>query len=330
MRAVVVEEFGSFENASIRDIPAPVPGSDDVLVEVHAVAANFVDTLLIGGTYQFRPTPPFIPGKLPAGVVKAVGPNVATFKVGERVLAITEYGGYGELVVLPASRCFRIPQSMSFADAASMSSVYDTALMALRDRAHFQPGETVLVVGATGGVGLASVQLAKALGGKVLAGLANQNKAHLARKAGADVIIDLSAPDLKNDLREQVYAANDGRGADIVLDMLGGDFFEAAIRALAWRGRLVVIGFAAGRIPTVQVNYLLVKNISITGIQISDYRSKAPEMTAACYAELFSLYEAGKIRPLPTTTMPIERFADALRALVDRTAQGRIVLVPQG
>ena len=330
MRAVVVEEFGSFENASIRDVPAPVPGADDVLVEVHAVAANFVDTLLIGGTYQFRPTPPFIPGKLPAGVVKALRPNVATLKVGERVLAITEYGGYGELVVLPASRCFRIPQSMSFADAASMSSVYDTALMALRDRAHFQPGETVLVVGATGGVGLASVQLAKALGGKVLAGLANQNKAHLARKAGADAIIDLSAPDLKNDLREQVHAANDGRGVDIVLDMLGGDFFEAAIRALAWRGRLVVIGFAAGRIPTVQVNYLLVKNISISGIQISDYRSKAPELTAACYAELFSLYEAGKIKPLPTTTMPIERFADALRALVDRTAQGRIVLVPQG
>ena len=240
---------------SVRDVPAPVPGADDVLVEVHAVAANFVDTLLIGGTYQFRPTPPFIPGKLPAGVVKAVGPNVATFKVGERVLAITEYGGYGELVVLPASRCFRIPQSMSFTDAASMSSVYDTALMALRDRAHFQSGETVLVVGATGGVGLASIQLAKALGGKVLAGLANQNKAHLARKAGADAIIDLSAPDLKNDLREQVHAANDGRGADIVLDMLGGDFFEAAVRALAWRGRLVVIGFAAGRIPTVQVNY---------------------------------------------------------------------------
>lgn len=330
MRAVVVEKFGSFENASVRDVPAPVPGADDVLVEVHAVAANFVDTLLIGGTYQFRPTLPFIPGKLPAGAVNVVGPNVATLKVGERVLAITEYGGYGELVLVPAARCFRIPQSMSFADAASMSSVYDTALMALRDRAHFQPGETVLVVGATGGVGLASIQLAKALGGKVLAGLANQNKEHLARKAGADGIIDLSAPDLKNSLREQVYAANDGRGVDIVLDMLGGDFFEAAIRALAWRGRLVVIGFAAGRIPTVQVNYLLVKNISISGIQISDYRSKAPELTAACFAELFSLYEAGKIKPLPTTTMPIERFADALRALVDRTAQGRIVLIPHG
>lgn len=328
MRAVVIEKFGPIEDASIRDVPTPAIEGGDALVEIHAVAANFVDTLLIGGTYQFRPTPPFVPGKLPAGVVQAVGADVTALKVGDRVLAMAEYGGYGELVVAPASRCFRIPQAMSFIDAASMSSVYDTSLVALRDRAQFKPGESVLVVGATGGVGLAAVQLVKALGGKVLAGVSNPAKVHLALEAGADAIIDLSAADLKENLREQVHAANDGRSVDIVLDMLGGDFFEAAIRALAWRGRLVVIGFAAGRIPTLKVNYLLLKNISVSGIQISDYRVKTPELTADCFAELFSLYEAGKIKPLPTTTMPIERFADALRALRDRTTQGRIVLVP--
>ncbi len=330
MRAVVVEEFGSFENASVRDVPAPVPGADEVLVEIRAVAANFADTLLIGGSYQFRPTPPFVPGKLPAGVVKAVGSNVTAIEVGAPVLALTEYGGYGELVVVPASCCVGIPPSVSFADAASMSSVYDTAWTALRDRARLEPGETVLVVGATGGVGLAAVHLVKALGGKVLAGLTNRNKAHLARDAGADAIIDLSVADLKNGLREQVRFANEGRDADVVLDMLGGDFFAAAIRAVAWRGRLVVIGFASGRIPTVQVNYLMVKNIAISGLQISDYRRRSTELTRACYAELFSLCESGAIKPLPTTLMPIDRFADALRAVADRAVEGRIVLVLRG
>lgn len=329
MRAVVVEKFGSFEDASIRDIPVPALGSDDALVEVHAVAVNFADALLIDGTYQFRPTPPFVPGKLPAGLVKAVGADVTTLKVGDRVIVITEYGGFGERVAVRASCCFHIPQTMSFTDAASMSSVYDTSLMALRDRARFKPGESVLVVGASSGVGQASLQLVKALGGKALAGLGNPAKAPLALEAGADAIINLSAVDLKDNLREQVAAANDGRAVDIVLDMLGGDFFEAAIRALAWRGRLVVIGFAAGRIPTLKVNYVLLKNISISGIQISDYRKKAPELTAGCFAELFALYEAGKIKPLPTTIMPVDRFVDALHSVRDRTAQGRIVLVPQ-
>jgi len=330
MRAVVVERFGSLENASLRDLPDPIPGPDDVLVEVLAVAVNFADTLLIRGIYQFRPEPPFIPGKLPAGVVRAVGANVAWPAAGERVLAITEYGGYGNLVVVPATRCIRIPQSMSYSDAASMSSVYDTALMALRDRARFQPGDTVLVVGATGGVGLAAIQLVKALRGRTLAVLTNPAKSHLARDAGADAVIDLSAPGSSNGLRGQVLAATGGRGADVVLDMLGGDFLEAALGATAWRGRLVVIGFASGRIAELPADLLVTNGISVAGIQISDYRRNAPEMTAACFAELFSLYEKRSITSLPTTNAPLERFADALRAVVDRTARGRIVLLPSG
>ncbi len=329
MRAVVVERFGSFEEAKLRDVPEPGPGPDDVLIDVHAVAANFADTLLVGGTYQFRPTPPFIPGKLPVGVVRATGTNVSTLAPGNRVLALVEYGGYGECVVAPAASCLPLPASMSFVEAAAMSSVYDTALMALRDRAQYRPGDSVLVVGASGGVGLAGVQLAKALGSRVLAGITNPQKAHLAREAGADAVIDLSMDGLKENLRQQVYAANDGKPVDIVLDMLGGDYFDAAIRALAWRGRLVVIGFAAGRVADLRTNYLLLKNISVSGIQISDYRRKTPDLAAACYAELFALHAAKKIKPGPIETMPIGRVADALSALRDRTAQGRLVLLPR-
>lgn len=328
MRAIVVKAFGPNEHLAVGELPDPVPESDEIVVSVHATAVNFVDILTIGGIYQFKPKLPFIPGKCPAGVVHAVGTNVVAFKSGDRVLALAEEGGYGELCTTTETKCVRLPPSMSFTDAASMSSVFDTAWFALRERAHMEHGDAVLVLGATGGVGLAAVQLAKAFGGHVLAGLSNPAKSDLARAAGADEIVDLAHADLKDGLRTQVLAATDGRGADVVLDMLGGDIFDAAIRAVAWSGRLVVIGFATGRIPTIKANYLLVKNIAVSGMQISDYRRRAPNKTAACWAELFSLYEAGTIRPLPTTVWPLARCAEALGALHERTVRGRIVLTP--
>lgn len=328
MRAVVVDEFGPFENAVIREVRDPAVGPRDVLIEVHATAANFVDILLIGGKHQSKPALPFIPGKGPAGIVVAVGGDVRDFDPGDRVVGMCEPGGgYAELIAVPASQCHRIPDSLPFADAASMALVYDTAWFSLRERGRYQQGETVLVLGASGGVGLAAVQLARALGAKVLAGMANPAKFHLAREAGADAIIDLSAPDLHDSLRDQVYAVTDGKGADIVIDPLGDAIFDAAMRALAWCGRMVVIGFAAGRIPTIKANYLLVRNIDVCGLQIGDYRKRRPDRTAVCFKELFALYEAGKIKPLPTTTLPVEKFADALAAIRDRTARGRIVLL---
>lgn len=327
MRAVVVDEYGSLDRVSIREVPDPAPKSDEVLVELCAVAVNYVDSVLISGKYQFRPGLPFIPGKLPAGMVRSVGENVSTLRPGDRVLVLAEYGGYAELLVAPATACLPIPDDMSLLDAASMSSVFDTALMSLRDRAAFQAGDSVLVLGATGGVGLAAIQLVKALGGRALAGILNPDKQSLAIEAGADAVINLSTETLKDDLREQVYSTNSGRGVDVVLDMLGGDFFDAAIRSLAWRGRLVVIGFAGGRIPTVAANYLLVKNITVSGIQISDYRRKAPQIAGACFAELFSLYVAGRIRPIPTTVLPLEKFQIALKSLVSRASRGRLVLL---
>jgi NADPH2:quinone reductase len=328
MRAVVVDAFGPFEAASLREIPDPAPGPGDVLLEVHAAAPNFVDLYVIGGTYQKKPQLPFVPGKCAAGVVKAVGTQVSGFRPGDRVLALCEEGGYGTLVAETASRCFRLPDNMSFVDAASMSTIFDTAWFALRERGRIKPGENVLVLGASGGVGLAAVQLAKAMGGKVLGGISIPDKGDIVHAAGADALIDLCRAGLHDSLRDQVYAVTDGRGADIILDMLGGDIFDAALRALAYRGRLVVIGFASGRIPTIKANYLLLKTIEVSGMQVSQYRDRAPDEVAKCFAELFALYEAGKIGAPPTAVLPLADFAKALQALRDRAIRGRIVLVP--
>jgi len=326
MRAVVVHEFGPFEDLAIEEFPKPEPGPQEVLLEVHATAANFVDLLVISGQYQFLPDLPFAPGKLPAGVVVEAGSAVKDCKVGDRVLAMAEHGGYGEFVAVPASQCFKLPDKMSFVDAAAMALVYDTAWFALRDRARYQVGDTVLVLGATGGVGLAAVQLAKAMGAKVLAGVSSWDKTDIARDAGADVVIELSRSNLIDSLREQVFEVTGNRGADIVLDPVGSDIFDAAIRAVAWRGRYVVIGFAAGRIPTIRANYVLLKNIEITGLQISDYRKRMPGQMRACFQEIFGHYNAGKIRPAPTTILPIAQFATALADIRDRRTRGRIVL----
>jgi NADPH2:quinone reductase len=244
MRAVVVREFGGIENASLGDMPKPAPKAGEVLLEVHAVSVNFVDLVMMSGSYQFKPALPFIPGKLPVGVVAAVGDGVTRFKPGDHALLMAEQGGFAEFAVMPESQCVKLPEALPFTEAAAMALIYDTAYFALKDRGRIEPGETVLVLGATGGVGLAAIQLAKAMGGRVLAAVASKDKEDIVRAAGADAVIDLSAPDLHESLRAQVFAQTDKRGADIILDMLGGDIFDAAVRALAWRGRLVVIGFA--------------------------------------------------------------------------------------
>lgn len=328
MRAAVVREFGPIASHRVCALPDPNPGPGEVRITIKATAVNFVDSLVVTGKYQFRPALPFSPGKLPAGIVSALGPGVTGFKIGDRVLTLAEQGGYAEMVNVDAWQCFRLPASMSFVDAASMALVYDTAWFALRDRARIGEGESVLVLGATGGVGLASIQLAKVLGARVLAGVSSASKATLALAAGADAIIDLAAGNLRDALREQVFAANDGRGVDIVIDPIGGDAFDAALRALAWRGRLVVVGFASGRIPSVKANYLLVKNIEVSGLQVSDYRKRMPHLMARCLEELFAMFEAGKIRPAPTVTYPLDAFAAALQDIVERRAEGRIVLEP--
>jgi NADPH:quinone reductase len=328
MRAAVVKEFGPILSHKLGSLPDPAPGAGEVLVTIKATAVNYVDSLVVTGTYQFLPPRPFVPGKMPAGVVAALGDDVRGLAVGDRVLALAEQGGYAERIVVPARDCFKLPPTMSFVAAAAMALVCDTAWFALRERARLQAGESVLVLGGTGGVGLAAIELAKALGARVLAGVANAAKTPLALSAGADAIVDLAQANLRDSLREQVFHNNDGNGVDVVVDPVGGDAFDAALRALAWRGRLVVVGFAAGRIPSVKANYLLLKNIEVSGLQISDYRKRTPALMARCIGEIFALYEAGKLKPAPTAVRPLAEFAQALQDVVDRRVAGRIVLVP--
>lgn len=328
MKAIVVQAFGGPETLALEDRPDPVPGAGEVLVRVGAVAVNFVDGIVVAGRYQFRPELPFTPGKGPAGTVAAVGPGVTGFAAGDRVLAMAEIGGYAELALAPAEQCYPLPPTLSFTDAAALSLAYDTAWFALHERGRLRPGETVLVLGATGAVGFAAVQLARAAGARVLAGVSSAAKAALARAQGADATVDLAAADLRDSLRAQVHAETAGRGADVVLDMLGGDVFDAALRALAWCGRLVVVGFAAGRIPEVKANYLLVRNIEVSGLQISDYRRRRPDLARRCFAEVFALQAAGTVAVPATRCFPLAEAGAALTAALDRANTERIVLVP--
>lgn len=326
MRAAVVHKFGPVESHAMGELPDPKPGPGEVVVGIQATAVNFVDLLVVTGKYQFLPTPPFAPGKLPAGTIVDVGAGVSDIKIGDRVLTLAEQGGYAQRVCVSKEQCFRLPESMSFVEAASMALIYDTSWFALHERGRLVRGETVLVLGATGGIGLASVQLAKAFGARVFAGVSSPEKASLALEAGADEIVDLSAGTLRDSIREQVFAKNAGKGVDVVIDPLGGDPFDAAIRAVAWRGRVVVVGFATGRIPTIKANYLLLKNIEVSGVQVSDYRKRTPQLMAQCISEIFEMFKVGKIKAPPTVVYPLDQFSKAMQDIESRRVRGRIVL----
>ncbi len=326
MRAVLIREHGAPDTLRVEEVPAPALGDRQVLVDVHAAAVNYPDLLVIAGQYQILPPRPFSPGKDAAGVVAAVGAGVTRCKPGDRVMVQVEHGAYAEQLVAAEESCFVIPDSMPLTEAAAMGLVYQTAHFALVERGAYRPGEVVLVNGAGGGVGLAAVQLAKALGATVLAGVRNERHAELARKGGADHVIRLDADNLRDSLRQQVHAVTNGRGADVVLDPVGGDAFDASLRTMAWRGRMVIIGFAAGRIPTIKANYLLVKNIAVSGLQWSDYRDRDPDWVRRVQTELFELYQAGKLRPAVMQSFPLEEFAAALKLVSDGKVQGKVVL----
>lgn len=328
MKAVVIREFGPVEATKVEEVPAPAVGPHDVLVKVEAAPVNFVDTLVFAGKYQFLPQRPFIPGKGPAGIVSAIGDKVTGVKPGDRVLAMAEHGGYAELAVAHESNVYRLPDAMSFPEATTIGVALDTAWMALVERGRLAPGETVLVLGATGAVGNGAIQIAKAKGAKVIAAVSAAGKEKAVLDAGADHVIYLDRPNLADSFREQVYAVNGGKGADVVIDPLGGDIFDAAIRAVAWRGRLVVIGFAAGRIPTLKVNYVLLKNIEVSGMQISDYRKRLPDLTRQCFEEIFRYFSEGKIRIAPVTVYKLAEYQKALDDLTNRRATARAALRP--
>ncbi len=326
MHAIRLAAHGGLDQLRYEVAPEPQPQPGEVVVQVRAVPVNFVDLLVIEGKYQFLPPLPFSPGKGPAGVV--VASDDPALPIGTRVLAMAEHGGHAERVAVPSKNCFILPDEMDFVAAAAGSLVYDTAWFALRARARLEPGQSVLVLGASGGVGFAAIQLARAMGARVLAGVSRPEKGEHLRAVGADAIIDLSRADLKDYLRDQVRAQTGGAGADVILDPLGGDYFDAALRALAWCGRLVVIGFAAGRIPSVRANYLLLKNIEVSGLQVSDYRKRRPDLMRQCYDEIFAFWRQGKLQNSVTETYPLSQAATALARVRDRSATGRVILLP--
>jgi NADPH:quinone reductase len=326
MRGLVVHEFGPLHSHRIEELSDPKIGERDVLIDVKAIGLNFPDTLMLQGKYQTRPDRPFVPGRDASGVVLAIGPKVTRVRQGDRVIAQVATGAFAEKLAAPEARCFRMPNSMDFITGAGMVTIYNTAYVAVVIRGQVKPGETVLVTGASGGVGLAVVQIARAKGARVLAGVTSKEKGQVALTSGAEALIDLSAPDLRESLREKVFALTDGRGVDAVFDPVGGDVFDAALRAVGYAGRMVIIGFASGRIPEVKGHYVLLKNISVVGAPLDIHFKMQPELMDTAVAELFRMHEKGEIRPEIMATYPLDDIHKAMDLIVGRKVRGKIVL----
>lgn len=326
MRAVVIRDTSN-RDSGVEDVPDPQPADDEVLVDVRACTVNFTDLLSLDGKYQNNPPAPFTPGKDAAGVVSAVGAGAAGHEVGDRVLAHVIHGAMAEKTVCPAALACPIPDGVGFETAAAMGLAHLTAHIALVRRGELREGEVVLVNGASGGVGLASLGVARALGaGKVLAGLTTPSKSDAALAAGADAVIDLSGDDLRDGLRAQVLEAAGGRGVDLAFDLVGGDVFDATLRAIADEGRTVVSGFTSGRIPSVRTNYLLLKNIAVVGSTVNAYMKARSPLVRETQDALFALLEEGRIAPAISHRFPLERYLDGIRILEDRKAAGKVVL----
>ena len=322
MRAVLCKQYGPPSSLVIEAVPSPSAGSGQVVISVHACGVNFPDTLIIQGTYQFKPPLPFSPGGEVAGVIKEIGAGVTGWQVGDRVIAATTWGGYAEEVVAEAKRLVRIPQGMDFETASAFVLTYGTSHHALKDRALLQRGETLLVLGAAGGVGLAAVELGKAMGARVIAAASSADKLAVCRTHGADELIDYSNEDLRGRIKE----LTDGRGVDVVYDPVGGDLSEPALRSTAWNGRFLVVGFAAGKIPSVPLNLPLLKGCSIVGVFWGAFTRNEPARHDANMVELVALFEAGALKPHISARYPLERAADAMHALTSRSVKGKVVL----
>ncbi|MEU6188066.1 NADPH:quinone oxidoreductase family protein [Nocardia sp. NPDC047038] len=317
-----MEDFGPPSNLVIRELPDLQPRPGEVVIEVAAASVNFPDILVVEGTYQKLPPRPFSPGKEATGRVAAVGEGVERIAVGQRVFALVEYGGYAEQLVVPEELVVELPDDVGFEQAAAAGLVYATAHFGLRRRGQLRAGETVLITGAGGGVGSAGVQLAKSWGARVIALAQDEAKGALAQKQGADVVLT-SGPDT---LRDDLLAATDGHGVDVVLEMLGGDYLTQIVRATAWEGRIVIVGFASGSQTPIKPGHLLVKNISVIGLQSSDYRDRHPALTRATMTEVLELLGRGDVDAAIDAVFPLERASDALQYVRDGKVKGKVVL----
>lgn len=325
MRALLCRQWGTPEDLVLADLPELQAGETEAVVRVHAAGANFPDSLLIARKYQFQPTLPFSPGAEWAGVVEAVGAKVRNIKAGDRVMGFTGYGGFAEQLRCEARLLVPMPDDLEFVTAAAFLATYATACHALRDRAALKAGETLLVLGAAGGVGLAAVEVGKALGARVIAAASSADKLAVCREHGADDTINYSEEDLRERLRE----LTGGKGVNVICDPVGGPYTEAALRACAWRGRLLVVGFTAGDIPKIPVNLALLKGCAIVGVNWVTYAQREPMQLMLDLRSLLGWLKEGRLRPHVAARYPLAAAPEALRALMERRVTGKLVVLPQ-
>lgn len=323
VKAVLCKAYGPPANLVIEEIQPPQPAPGQVLIEVKACAVNFPDTLIIQGKYQQKPDLPFSPGCEVAGLVKQLGDGVESFEPGDAVIAVPGWGGFAEQVVVDAAKVFPLPDGIGYETAAAFVMAYGTSHHALKDRAQLKPGETLLVLGAGGGVGLAAVEIGKVLGARVIAAASSAEKLALCRRHGADETVDY----LKEAFRDRIKALTDGHGVDVVYDPVGGALTEPALRSVCWRGRYLVVGFASGEIPRIPLNLALLKGCSIVGVFWGAFTSREPARNREDIQELFDWLTAGKLRPHIGARFPLTQAAQALEMMDSRKAQGKIVLV---
>lgn len=324
MKAVLCKAYGPPENLALAELDAPRPGKDQVLVNVKASGINFPDTLIIQGKYQFKPPLPFIPGSDVAGIVTAVGESVRHVQIGSHVIGTTNIGGFAEEVAVDSPMLISIPDSVDLTAAAGLVMPYGTSYHALKDRAQLQAGETLLILGAAGGVGLAAIELAKIMGARVIAAASSAEKLEVCKTYGADECINYST----EDFRARIKALTNGKGVDVVYDPVGGPYAEPALRSMAWNGRYLVIGFAAGDIPRIPLNLPLLKGCSIVGVFWGNFAMYESQRNQENLRELLAWFVAGKIKPHISKTYSLKDVAQALNDIMERRTTGKVVLLP--
>ena len=322
MKAIRCKKYGPPSNLKLEEIESLHAGPKEVVVQVKACGLNFPDTLIIQGLYQFRPELPFTPGSDIAGIVREVGDGVTHLKMGDEVFGFVAHGGLAEEVIVPANACFPKPSQMDYPVAASFMMAYGTSYHALKDRAKLMEGETLLVMGASGGVGLAAVELGKLMGAKVIAAASTKEKLELCKEYGADELINYTEQDLKSVLKE----LTNGKGIDVIYDPVGGDFSEQAFRGIAWNGRFLVVGFAAGTIPTIPLNLPLLKGASIVGVFWGGFAMKYPKENMSNTMTLMQWHSGGKLNPHIHKIVPLEETKEALEEMMNRKVKGKLVV----
>ena len=325
MKAVLCKEYGPPEKLVYEDVPALKPAAGQVVVAVKAAGVNFPDTLIIQGKYQFKPEPPFSPGGEVAGIIKEIGEGVTGVKVGDRVIAASTFGGFAQEMLADADKLIPMADGMDFVPASGFVLTYGTSYHALKDRAQLKPGETLLVLGAAGGVGLSAIQIGKQMGARVIAAASSAAKLDVCKRNGADELIDYSS----EDLRSRIKVITGGRGVDVVYDPVGGPYSEQALRDTAWKGRFLVVGFAAGDIPRIPLNLALLKGCSIVGVFWGAFTRNEQALNRRNNEELMQMYTAGKIKPHIHATYPLSRAAEALNEVLSKRVSGKVVLTTE-